>query len=176
MTLTLDSETIRRYAEKYHTENTTDDEDEMLASLPAKFRDGTVNWDDYVRIIRWKTGGRALPYFERNDREYVDHIIELIVQSMPASWKIRHLGTLDGVKAPTASAFLTFIDPERYTVIDYRAWGVLHNCGILREPPANTYDDTDYTEYLRTCRSVADDYDVGLRTLDRALFEMYDEL
>jgi hypothetical protein len=27
-------------------------------------------------------------------------------------------------------------------------WSVLHSCGILRGPPPNTYDDTDYTEYL----------------------------
>lgn len=174
MIVTLNSETIRKNADEYVT-GAASDEDEMLDSLPAKFRDGTVNWDDYVWIITWKSGGRSLPYFERNDRAYVDHVIELVLRDIPAAWKIRHLTTLDGVKAPTASAFLTFIDPERYTVLDYRAWTVLHRCRVLREPPASEYDAADYAEYLRACRRVASEHDVDLRTLDRALFELYDE-
>lgn len=176
MTQDLDSETIREKAEEYRTEAEIDEEDEKLDSFPAKFRERSIEWDDYLWIITWKSGGRTRPYFERNDREYVDHILELVFQNIPASWKIRHLSTLTGVKVPTASTFLTFIDPERYTVMDYRAWSVLHVCGILREPPVGEYDAVDYTEYLRACRRVADDRDVDLRTLDRALFMMYDDL
>ena len=176
MALTLDSETIQTHAEKYLKEGMTDDEEEKLVSLPAKFREGTVEWDDYLWIITWKSGGRAQPYFERNDHEYVDHVIGLVLRDIPASWKIRHLSTLHGVKVPTASSFLAFMDPERYTVMDYRAWSVLHSCGVLREPPASEYRAADYAEYLRVCRDVSDDYEVELRTLDRALFTMYDGL
>lgn len=176
MTLTLDSETIRENAEEYRRESAIDEEDEKLTSLPPKFHERTVDWDDYLWIVTWKSGGRTRPYFERNDRAYVDHIIELVLQDIPPSWKIRHLTTLSGVKTPTASAFLTFIDPERYTVIDYRSWTVLHAYGILREPAASTYDAADYTKYLRACRRVATEHDVDLRTFDRALFTLYENL
>lgn len=176
MSLTIDSETIRENAEKYRLENATDEEEKKLAALPLRFQEGTVDWEDYLWIVTWKSGGRTRPYFEQNDPKYVAHIIEIILRDIPPSWKIRHLTTLNGVKEPTASAFLTFIDPERYTVMDYRSWSVLYACGILREPPTSAYDAPDYSEYLRACCRTADKYDVDLRTLDRALFTMYDNI
>jgi hypothetical protein len=56
--------------------------------------------------------------------------------------------------------------PERYTIIDFRA---LEALGVKRGDGEETLDY--YLEYLETCRSLAHDCNVDLRTLDRALWQ-----
>jgi thermostable 8-oxoguanine DNA glycosylase len=68
-----------------------------------------------------------------------------------------------------ASAFLLFMNPDEYTVIDSRAGGFLNQEGYI---PSNPSDPSieEYINYTDVCRGLADDYDVDLRTLDRALW------
>jgi hypothetical protein len=65
---------------------------------------------------------------------------------------------------PVASAVLTAINPERYTIIDFRA---LESLGI------NDYNLTVdyYLDYLKQCRELAGQHSVSLRDLDRALWQ-----
>jgi len=65
-----------------------------------------------------------------------------------------------------ASAFLLFMDPDRYTVVDTRAEGVLAREGYIPSLPDDPSVEV-YVNYLDVCRELADEYDVELRTLDR---------
>lgn len=67
-----------------------------------------------------------------------------------------------------ASAILTAIDPERYTVIDFRALEALGNM-------ANDCSVNFYLNYLDACRRLAKGHDVSLRDLDRALWQWSSE-
>ncbi len=59
-----------------------------------------------------------------------------------------------------ASAILTAMDPERYTVLDVRA---LEALGV------KDGDDIDlYVAYVEACRRLAKQYGVTLRDFDRA--------
>lgn len=70
---------------------------------------------------------------------------------------------LCGVALPMASAILTAIDPDTYTVVDYRAMEAL---GV---PDADYYNLNLYlNQYLPTCRRLAAAAGVSLRTLDKA--------
>jgi hypothetical protein len=71
---------------------------------------------------------------------------------------------LNGVQVPVASAILTAIDPERFTVIDFRA---LEALGVTNATMTINY----YLEYLDACRGLARENKVPLRTLDRALWQ-----
>lgn len=71
---------------------------------------------------------------------------------------------LRGVEIPVASAILTAIDPKRYTIIDFRA---LEALGV--ENSWHTVDS--YLAYLEHCRSLARENNLGLRELDRALWQ-----
>jgi len=68
------------------------------------------------------------------------------------------------VEIPVASAILTAIDQERYTIIDFRA---LEALGI-----SSAYHTVDsYLKYLAHCRLLACQNNVRLRELDRALWQ-----
>ena len=73
------------------------------------------------------------------------------------------LCNLRGVKTPVASAFLTAIHPELFTVIDRQVYKSLGH-----ELSASVSTD-EYFYYLTFCRDKARDYQVSLRNLDRAL-------
>jgi hypothetical protein len=69
-----------------------------------------------------------------------------------------------GVEIPVASAVLTAVAPERYTIIDYRALKAL---GEKR-----TWHSVDsYLAYLLCCRKLVRENGVSLRELDRALWQ-----
>jgi hypothetical protein len=55
-------------------------------------------------------------------------------------------------------------DPQRYTVIDFRA---LESLGTK----CSTFTVGFYLAYLKHCRELATQYNLSLRTLDRALWQ-----
>ncbi len=71
---------------------------------------------------------------------------------------------LQGVAVPVASAILTAIYPERYTVIDFRALEALGSKTTDRSV-------NFYLAYLTHCRQLAKAHHVTLRALDRALWQ-----
>lgn len=73
---------------------------------------------------------------------------------------------LRGVQVPVASAILTAIKPDRFTVIDYKALAAL-DCP--QESPGVGF----YLGYLCACRRIAAENNVSLRTLDRALWQWW---
>jgi hypothetical protein len=77
---------------------------------------------------------------------------------------------LSGIGVPVASAVLLFINPDRFTVIDERAWSVLQETGYLAQELSNDPTVDEYLLYLGACWTLANEYDVSLRTLDRALW------
>lgn len=151
-----------------------EEEAELLEILPSRFEEGQAGMEDVLRIVRWKSQ-RSTGHFQKNDPEFVDHILAIVLADIPVTWRMKHLCLLDGVQPRVASAILMFVDPNSYTVMDYRAWTVLHDIGEL-PPPPTTYTAADYEEYLIVCRRLGDRYSVDLRTLDRALFQLYDDL
>ena len=84
--------------------------------------------------------------------------------------KVGLLIDLSGIQVKMASTFLLFMNPEEYTVMDWRAADVLHNEGYLQSPISNDPSVDEYEKYVQTCRAVADKFEVDLRTLDRGLW------
>jgi hypothetical protein len=72
---------------------------------------------------------------------------------------------LRGVALPMASAILTAIDQERFTVVDWRAVEALG-------APNVDYSNLNFylRNYLPECKRLAAQAEVGLRTFDRALW------
>ena len=71
---------------------------------------------------------------------------------------------LRGVDVAVASAVLSAIYPERFTIIDFRA---LASLGVKRPSPSIDF----YLEYLAHCRDLATANGVNLRILDMALWQ-----
>ena len=123
-------------------------------------------------IVRWKSE-RTVHYLIRNSDESIRRALS--VAASPESTTdaaVCALLELHGVDLPVASAILTAIFPERYTVLDYRALEALGH---------SRHNVHFYEEYLDFCKRLAESNIVSpqcelpaptpLRALDRALSE-----
>lgn len=114
-----------------------------------------------------ETGPRIFP---KNDDTVIQEHIERAVHKSSVRDKVEALTALSGIGVPVASAVLLFINPDRFTVIDERAWSVLQETGYLAQELSNDPTVDEYLLYLGACWTLANEYDVSLRTLDRALW------
>lgn len=71
---------------------------------------------------------------------------------------------LHGVHTPVASAVATAIHPQVHTILDFRALETLGNPTRDRTIPF-------YCAYLGYCTELAREWQMPLRTLDRALWQ-----
>ncbi|MFC7074690.1 NADAR family protein [Halovenus rubra] len=145
------------------------EEPRQLERLPVAFEDGTWTWDDLEWIVRWKTH-RSIGYFRRNDQDRVKGAIEEVVNTSSTRRKVDLLIDLSGIQVKMASAFLLFMNPDEYTVIDSRAGSVLSREGYLETPVSDSPSIDEYINYLQVCREIANQFEIDLRTLDRALW------
>lgn len=117
-------------------------------------------------IIEWKSA-RIAGLIEKNSAADVAKALRFATDRRTSEkWAMETLCGLKGVGIPVASAILTMVSPEKYTIIDFRA---LEALGIKRGDDEETVDY--YLEYLQICRSIAREHGIDLRTLDRALWQ-----
>lgn len=170
--MALTEREIHQLANRYRSEvgtNSFDTEQRLLSTLPGKFETRTWEWSDLVHVVAWKTP-RSKGYFERNDPDVVDGVLDDVLETPSTIGKVTLLNELSGVRTTMASAFLLFIDPEEYTVIDWRAGKSLAKHGYRSSPLPVSPTEEQYEDYLALCRKIADENGVDLRTLDRALW------
>lgn len=141
---------------------------ELLETMPQKFTEHAWSTGDLEDIVRWKSP-RALPKFRENDEAEINDAVKQALEARSVKDRIEALRSLDGVEVPMASSFLLFVDPETYTVIDSRAWDALREFGYVSGDHDNTSIE-QYLLYLGCCRTLAVEYEVDLRDLDRALW------
>ena len=117
-------------------------------------------------IVEWKSA-RIAGLIEKNSATDVAKSLRFATNKGTSERSAMDtLCRLKGVGIPVASAILTMVYPEKYTIIDFRA---LEALGIKRGDSEETL--YYYVEYLETCRRIANDCKVDLRTLDRALWQ-----
>jgi len=130
---------------------------------------GDYSRDNLKVIVNWKSPRRAALIDNNTD----DHIAVALrfasAPTTPEAMALAVLTALHGVGIPMVSAILTAIDPERYTVLDFRA---LQSLGIENWPESGGF----YVDYLNACRQLARVHGKPLRTLDRALWQWSWEL
>jgi len=154
-------------------EDMYDEEVEQLESLPTAFDEGTWSREDLEWIIEWKVGVFTKPilkHLRKNDDEEIQARIEEAVHEPDIRSKVEALTSLNGIGVPVASAILMFIDEDRFTVIDERAWNVLQETEYLSQELSEDPTVDEYLIYLGACWTLANEYDVSVRTLDRALW------
>jgi hypothetical protein len=77
------------------------------------------------------------------------------------------IGDSHGIGTPLASAFLHFIFPNRFPIIDIRVSEVLYLCGIIKSTETN---ERDYDKFRPEILKMARRLGRPLRTVDKALF------
>jgi hypothetical protein len=173
VTMGLERELILAKAHEYmeiaDDERYQEEEPRQLDRLPEAFENGTWTWDDLEWIIYWKSH-RVIGHFRGNNQERVEDVIDRVVATSSTRRKVNLLRELDGIQVKMASAFLLFMNPDEYTVMDSRACDVLTREGYLEKTMPQSPSTDQYINYIETCREIADRFDVDLRTLDRALW------
>jgi hypothetical protein len=131
---------------------------------PAVRARGRCTREEFLALCEWKSP-RSRQRYARNNAELVEETTEVAFAAKSEPLRVGVLMLLDGVSWPTASVILHFCHPEPYPVLDYRAlWAV----GV--DAPA-TYTFELWWGYVQTCREIAREIGMGMRELDRALWQ-----
>lgn len=157
-------------------------ERERLETLPTAFARGSYAWKDAEWVVRWVSrrpldGGPrpAESAFRENGFDAVESAIDGAVAAADAGddgAAVRALTALEGVDVPVASAFLHYVDPERYLVVDGPCRRALAPAGELEGPVDGATAVDDYRRYLEACRDLARGRGVDLLTVSRALWRL----
>jgi len=150
---------IPKLAKRYGYE-----EDDAAFEAGRRIREGEHTFEHLSRIFEWKTKGRGRSRLKRNKPDEITDALSLAVSAKTERAAVAVLLGLQGVQVPVASAILTAIYPERYTVIDFRALEALGTNNA-------DYSVNFYLTYLAACRQIANANQVSLRNLDRALWQ-----
>ena len=135
----------------------------------AAILNGDYTLGNLEPIVRWKSE-RAVRYLIGNSSESIRRALE-VAASPEASTEeaMTALLALHGIDIPIASAILTAIFPERYTVMDCR---VLEAMGYPRQDLHFYEDFLDFCKHVVASGAVGTQPDLALtplRSLDRAL-------
>lgn len=133
--------------------------DQRMEDAGKRIASGEFTRQNLEAICRWKSERRIRLLGSNNDTE-IERALRRVLSAADIKDAIYSLTPLTGVGVKMASAILTAIDPERYTVLDFRA---LEALGVEDSDDVNLY-----VLYVEACRKMAEDYGVPMRDLDRA--------
>lgn len=162
----LCADCIRVLDESVRRNNSNAELEKKAMEAGERLAQGSVDLDDVCAIVRWKAPRSVHWLPARSD----DHVISALSRATATESndedRLDALLEIRGVGIPVASAVLTCLDPNRFTVIDVRA---LDSLG--RKPPAANQYRKLYLQYLAFCRREAARLGIRLRVLDRALWK-----
>jgi hypothetical protein len=155
-------ELARQYVEQQPFDQNMGRENKAL-SAGKRISEGDYTLENLIPIVEWKSS-RPKGYVSENDATDISDALASLGRCKRDRTKVAVLLGLRGVQVPMASAILTAIDPEHYTIIDVRA---LQSLGVTQSSPSVDH----YLKYLDFCRSAAKERNVPLRAFDRALWQ-----
>lgn len=125
---------------------------------------GALDRDTLVRIAKWKAV-RASGYMS-SDAKRIEVTTRTAI-SGPEELAVHTLTYLEGVGVRMASAIMTAVRPQTFTVYDVLAHAALKELKVGWD-----YRNRDfgYWSYVQACHRLADQLGVSLRDLDRALW------
>jgi len=134
--------------------------DREMEEAGGRIVNGEVARKNVETVYRWKSHRRMDLFVQNTDEEIAEELTNAIAAKTNPREAVESLTRLKGVGVKIASAILTSMFPELYTVCDFRASEAL---GV------DDRNDVDfYVAYLHACRRIAKEYCVTLRNFDRA--------
>jgi len=139
-------------------------DDKKAIKAGEQIKSGHYTLTNLDEIAKWKSP-RSIRHVLKNSAADVEEALRVAVSAKTDRTAMAVLIGLRGIDVPVGSAVLSMIDPERFTIVDFRALAAL---GVARRA-APSIDF--YLEYLVRCRQLASDYGVSMRTLDKAMWQ-----
>ena len=169
--LKIDRKWILKLAKEYDKANPKEQELEAQLLRTIHKKDAPLKHlsrETLTKITDWKST-RARSYIQKNNEDYVKAVTKASFQTENEKLRLEVLTLLNGVSFRMASAILMFCFPNKYTVMDWRAWESLKELGFLEGELKDTYDC--YRRYNDACIKIAENHNVTLRQLDKALWQ-----
>ena len=127
---------------------------------------GHLSRADLEEVALWKFPGvQTRSLVAENSEIEVREISKVSFSAKTERLRIGVLLALHGVGWPMASTVLHFVFPKCYPIFDVR---VMRTVTGLPNPPGCTFER--WIQYTKLCRDKAEEYQVTLRNLDRALW------
>ena len=118
---------------------------------------------------RGKAANTAFECIRRMGVEGIENVTKQAIQ-LAAKGKIeesiKKFSELHGVRTRVASAILTFYNPEKFGVMDKKAWKTLYN------EEKEDFEPEDYTRYLKDITELAKKCGLTPRQVDQALWHI----
>lgn len=133
---------------------------------PKIKKNGYLDKEDFRTLCHWKGRGRTEIWCEKNEEEFIKVVTHTALSTSNERFRIVALGALKGVDWSTASVILHFCHAEPYPVLDANA---LRALGVHLDD-LKKYDFDLWEDYVHYCRKLIEEYNVTIRTLDRALW------
>jgi hypothetical protein len=155
------------------------DEEPKAKALIDKLHDvkcrGYFSKNEFLEICKWKDPRELRrSYWQANTESEVIAVSTQVFATSDEHERIVRLDSLRGVAVPIASAILTVTDPQAYGVIDKRVWQLLYLYGEVDHSPEGIgLSVRHWEDYLPKLRQWASELGVGVRTVERSLFEYH---
>lgn len=145
----------------------------LFDEVSARFRrDGTLSADDFYAIIVWKSNRTKTKIQKGLEAAGLtaSDLMDKVAKAGDDLARVKLLRTVKGIGLPIASAILTVGYPDRFTVLDYRAWESAQAEGLKGLPASEPATPRAYLKYRDACQAFAGQVGLSLRDLDRALW------
>lgn len=158
-----------RYSQKYDEKFKGKDDERAEKELKNWFsKHRYLNREKFIKLGLWKSKRPKRHYEDpRNTDEFVRKITSLALKSNDER-RIESLmginGGLRGVSWPVASVILHFAFPEKYPIMDY------HVIWALGWEQPKSYNFAFWEKYVKELRTLAQEFDLPLRTVEKALW------
>ena len=160
----IDTAFVLRFEPQY---TVTDAEAEIFDSIgPKVVKRESFKRKHFLKVAEWKAIA-AQATFEGLDSDDIEYVTSVALdEDTPNHLRLPLLKVLPGVGGPLASTLLTVFDPKKFSIMDSRATGVLHEFGLLASAHPN---QTDYQTYRKLVKSLAKGANCAPLDLYRAL-------
>ena len=148
-------------------------DDYLFRCVTAKFaKQNTLNAFDFYAIVTWKSNRSISKVKNGLVTAKLTPPTLMAKVSACASDRDRmvELDKVTGIGVPIASAILTVCYPNRFTILDYRAWEALFHFKMVMSQTMPNDIAGYFSIYLPVCRAMAIKQNMTLRELDKAMW------
>ena len=146
---------------------------ELFEYFDSVKEQGFLTKEQGLKILKWKSP-RPFKHYNKNSNVDFEKITRLAFLQNDEKLKIHILTALVGVKYPSASAILMFLD-QSYPVLDIRVWKQLYRLKYVKTNPNGlSFTLAEWETYLKVIRKLANTNNTTARQIEKKLFD-YDK-
>lgn len=160
-TLQFEATAIRGLADRYSYAR----DDRILEEIgPAARKRGHFTRTEFIDVCSWKVE-RSRSRVATNSEDDIVEATRLALSAKSEALRIWIPMGLSGVSWASSSVLLHFGHHDRYPIRDYRALEPLGVTGNVR------FTTSFWLGYVSSCRAIADETGLTMRTIDRAMWQ-----